>query len=575
MAVDVVGIIFKVEQLRAFLSDTDKAAKGVKGVGSAAEKSGKQAGLSWKSIAKWGGAATAAYAAQRFLSGAVDTTEELAKSSLALNRTTGMNIQTSAEWAAVLKTRGVSTQQFQRATVMLSKQMTTANDASTAAGKKAEAMFIRLGVSMRDLHKGNTQAVLAEVADGLQKIRNPAERAALAQKLFGRAAITLAPLLTKGRKAMEENLKTAGKYIDFRGKDAKSVAEEIKKQRELKLAFMGLQVSLAKVLLPALGAVTDMIQKLTDFLAPLIKHGWLLKAAVVAVTAAFVAWKVVLFATNTQLAAIKIATLAYKAAQVVALVAMRAYTAAQWLLNAAMDANPIGAVIVALTALVTGIVIAYKKVKWFRDGINWLWQAFKDTWTWIKDHWPLLVGILTGGFGTAVALIVTHWKDIKNAAKDVIYWIVGAWRRMKDALIGAFQMVGHWVMVALGPIIDTIKWIIDKINAIKGGSGLAQIQKNLDKQYGRGGSAPSSAVANAFPGGQHGGTLTRGGSILVGEAGPEIVTLPQMARITPLPAGMPAPWTSGALEISVPVFLDRRQIAEAVGRFTADKLARR
>ncbi|WP_420331403.1 tape measure protein [Pediococcus pentosaceus] len=50
-------------------------------------------------------------------------------------------------------------------------------------------------------------------------------------------------------------------------------------------------------------------------------------------------------------------------------------TAAQWLLNAAMDANPIGIAVVALGALTAGLVLAYKHIKPFREWVN---KAFKS-----------------------------------------------------------------------------------------------------------------------------------------------------------------------------------------------------
>lgn len=50
-------------------------------------------------------------------------------------------------------------------------------------------------------------------------------------------------------------------------------------------------------------------------------------------------------------------------------------TAAQWLLNAAMDANPIGIAVVAIAALTAGLVLAYKHIKPFREWVN---KAFKS-----------------------------------------------------------------------------------------------------------------------------------------------------------------------------------------------------
>ncbi|MCT3240040.1 NlpC/P60 family protein [Lactiplantibacillus plantarum] len=49
--------------------------------------------------------------------------------------------------------------------------------------------------------------------------------------------------------------------------------------------------------------------------------------------------------------------------------------AGQWLLNAAMDANPIGITVLALAGLAAGLVLAYKHIKPFREWVN---KAFKS-----------------------------------------------------------------------------------------------------------------------------------------------------------------------------------------------------
>lgn len=60
-------------------------------------------------------------------------------------------------------------------------------------------------------------------------------------------------------------------------------------------------------------------------------------------------------------------------------------TAAQTALNIAMLANPIGLVVVAVTALVGGIVVAYNKVEWFREAVNNCWETIKGWGQSIKE----------------------------------------------------------------------------------------------------------------------------------------------------------------------------------------------
>lgn len=61
----------------------------------------------------------------------------------------------------------------------------------------------------------------------------------------------------------------------------------------------------------------------------------------------------------------------------VVIIATQAWTAAQWLLNVAMDANPIGIVIVAIGALAGVIKYAWNHFKWFREIILAVWGVLK------------------------------------------------------------------------------------------------------------------------------------------------------------------------------------------------------
>lgn len=66
-------------------------------------------------------------------------------------------------------------------------------------------------------------------------------------------------------------------------------------------------------------------------------------------------------------------------------VATKLLAAAQWLLNIAMNANPIGLVVLAVAALVAGLVLAYKKIEPFRDLISDIVEKIKDMGRAIKD----------------------------------------------------------------------------------------------------------------------------------------------------------------------------------------------
>ncbi|AYC70899.1 NlpC/P60 family protein [Lactiplantibacillus plantarum] len=76
-------------------------------------------------------------------------------------------------------------------------------------------------------------------------------------------------------------------------------------------------------------------------------------------------------------------------------------TAAQWLLNAAMDANPIGITVIALAALTAGLVAAYKYIKPFRKWVNGIGNSMKKLFTG-KYDWEKKVGSALGKVGKAM-----------------------------------------------------------------------------------------------------------------------------------------------------------------------------
>lgn len=179
-------------------------------------------------------------------------------------------------------------------------------------------------------------------------------------------------------------------------------------------------------------------------------------------TYAFLAYKVVATAAGAATTAYTVAT---KGAQ-----------AAQWLLNAAMTANPVGLIIIGIAALGAALVLAYTKVKWFHDAVDAVWG-------WIKDHWPLLAGILFGPFGVAASQIITHW----GAITDFFQALPGKIRDLLKAGAGALTAAGKWLVdtivggikSATSAVGDGASWLKDQlvgaIKAVAGAFGAAGV----------------------------------------------------------------------------------------------------
>lgn len=161
-------------------------------------------------------------------------------------------------------------------------------------------------------------------------------------------------------------------------------------------------------------------------------------------------------------AAVAVLVAGWKTYQVIAGIA----TAAQAALNAVLDANPIGIVVLALAALTAGLIYAYQHSEAFRDVVNGAWGAVRagigDVVGWItgtavpfvvgawdkisggvstmvgaiRDHWQLILSILTGPIGAAVIAIVGHWNTITSTAAAIPGKIKAAFAGAASLLVG-------------------------------------------------------------------------------------------------------------------------------------------
>jgi hypothetical protein len=125
----------------------------------------------------------------------------------------------------------------------------------------------------------------------------------------------------------------------------------------------------------------------------------------------------------------KAATVASTAASLAASAASKAMAAGQWLLNAALSANPIGLVVVAIGALAAGLVLAYKKSETFRNIVNGVFGGIKDfVWPIIKflgegvvKALSAVLNFVLGPFkaiGEKFGLLKDDTNDLKKAIVD-------------------------------------------------------------------------------------------------------------------------------------------------------------
>lgn len=237
----------------------------------------------------------------------------------------------------------------------------------------------------------------------------------------------------------------------------------------------GVQIAIYEKFEPALRDGVDVLSGLLDAINFVVEHSTEFITALAAMGAGVAAY--VAYTT-----ALKIMEEGWTALTIVT----KAQTAAQWLLNAAMNANPIGLIIAAIVALVTAFVMLWNKSEAFREFWIGLWEKIKEVagiaweaikgffssaWEWVQGVWSAavewfsfiwegikavfsVVGEVLGGFFSSAwqaiqivwGVVVAYFQNVWNGIKKIFSVV-------KSVLSGDFQ--GAWN--GIKAIWDTVK----------------------------------------------------------------------------------------------------------------------
>lgn len=185
----------------------------------------------------------------------------------------------------------------------------------------------------------------------------------------------------------------------------------------------------------------------------------------------------------------------YKITQIAVAVATGDWTTAQWLLNAAMDANPIGIVIAIIGALVVAVIYCYTHFQTFRDIVSDAWNVIKTV---ISDVWNLTIAVIFNAITSGLRLMgdsFNIWLNVVqavwNGIKIVFDALTGNWQGVQNAFSsGMDNLQNIW-----NRLIDIAKTPVNFVINTVYNSGIVPVWNGIAGLFGLGKLNPATPLA--------------------------------------------------------------------------------
>lgn len=301
----------------------------------------------------------------------------------------------------------------------LAKSLKNTTGATAAQVKAAEA-WITVQGKTKGIADDELRPALQSLATATGDVDKAQKLAALAMDISASRGVPVATAADAIAKAysgqtlalgkmvpgMDRTILKSGDFAKVQGEVARIVGGQAAvaadtaagKQAKLTVAISETTEGIGAALLPAFSAllgilqpVAEWLQTNADKLGPLFIATMAFAGAVVAVNTGMKVWTAL--------------TKAWKVVQLVA-------TAVQWLWNAAMAANPVGLIIIAIVLLVAAIVVMWKKFAWFRDIIKGLLGGIAKAFKWY-------FGLVKGYIQIVIDAVTWVWDKLKGVGSFI------------------------------------------------------------------------------------------------------------------------------------------------------------
>lgn len=295
---------------------------------------------------------------------------------------------------AAANAAGVSIEETAGALEVLAQNNTKGAEAGTAMRNMLVAMQTRLGI---DISQTGFVGGLQIIQEELDKMQSPVERTTFLAKAFGRENMVAAQFLLSNADAVEEmttavtGTNSAMEQAEIRNDTWAHKMEVARAKIDDVLISMS---SLSGSLLPMAGIIGEQVSKFSGLIPIISSASKMLQG----------------FSVKTAIA-----------------------TVAQKGLNAALTANPIGAVVAAISALVAGVVYAYNHFEGFRHSVQETWSKLRELWSMLYERLKPafdLISKIVGGvlkiafawFSKQLEVVCTVIGAVAEGVMDLIQW---------------------------------------------------------------------------------------------------------------------------------------------------------
>lgn len=388
---------------------------------------------------------------------------------------------------------GMSSSSYQELAASIGGSMRSAiTDQGQLSAKTQE--LISAGADLSSVFGGSAAEAVGAMGAALRGEFDPLERFGVFLNMNAVKAVMAARGMSGLSGAAEDAAKKqviqsmimeqAGQYMGNFGREADTAAGA---QQRAAAAIEDMKASLGKALLPVLSAASKGLAAFAGFAAE--NASWLTPLAI-------------------GFGLIAAAVIGYNAVMAAVPALTAAWTAAQWLLNAALNANPIGVMLLLIAALVAALVWAWNNVDTFRAGVIQAWEWIVSAGQKMGEWFASLPGSILKWLGDTGKLL---WNAGKQIIGGFLNGLKDMWRNVTSFIGG----IGPWIAAHKGPLSYDKTLLVPAGLAIMGGfndsleRGMARTRQLVAKTNnlvaGIGDVSPTATVGVAGGGASGGG----------------------------------------------------------------------